>query len=59
MTTSTQKQREIMYAIKAGELLQNTWLVEAAPDEVNWPDLLVTQDFTSVRLKLVQNVATH
>lgn len=41
MTTTLQKQLEIAYATKAGELLNASWQVEAAPDEVNWPDLIV------------------
>lgn len=41
MTTPLQKQLEIVYATKAGELLNDSWQVEAAPDEANWPDLIV------------------
>ncbi len=41
MTTQLQKLLEIAYAIKTGELLEESWQVEASPDEVNWPDLIV------------------
>ena len=41
MTTPRQKQREIAYATKAGELLNDSWDVAASPNEINWPDLIV------------------
>jgi len=42
MTTKQQKDFEIHYAKKTGELLGESWEVKSAPDEVNWPDLIVT-----------------
>lgn len=42
MTRSAQKQREIAYAVKAGELLEEEWQVDLPPDESNWPDLVIT-----------------
>ncbi len=41
MTRRRKKRFEIMYAEKAGELLRETWKVEPAPNEANWPDLIV------------------
>lgn len=41
MTTERQKSIEILYAKKAGELLNETWEVEPSPDEISWPDLIV------------------
>ncbi|MEW5949152.1 MAG: hypothetical protein AB1711_07040 [Thermodesulfobacteriota bacterium] len=42
MTTKYQKCVEIIYAKKTGELLDELWEVEPSPDEVSWPDLIVT-----------------
>jgi hypothetical protein len=41
VTTQYQKQQEIEYATKASELLNTSWQVEAAPDEISWPDLII------------------
>ena len=42
MTKEYQKNTEIFYAENTGELLGELWKVESAPDEENWPDLLVS-----------------
>lgn len=42
MTTKHQKSLELIYARKTGELLDESWKVEPSPDEVSWPDLIVT-----------------
>ena len=42
MTTEHQKDIETIYAIKAGDLLGESWEVKPSPDEMSWPDLLVT-----------------
>ena len=44
MTTEHQKSLEIMYAKKAGELLDESWEVEPSPNEVSYPDLIVTAE---------------
>lgn len=44
MTTEHQKSLEMIYAKKTGELLGETWNVEPSPDEVSWPDLIVTTE---------------
>ena len=33
-----------MYAQKAGELLSESWEIKSAPDETNWPDLIVSTE---------------
>ena len=52
MTTKHQKSLEIMYAKKAGELLDESWKVEPSPDEVNWPDLIVTTELGKFGLEV-------
>ncbi len=42
VTTKYQKNTEKNYAENTGELLGELWKVESAPDEENWPDLLVS-----------------
>lgn len=42
MTKKYQKNEEIMYAKETGKLLGESWIVEPSPDEVHWPDLIVT-----------------
>jgi hypothetical protein len=44
MTSQHQKSLEIVYAKKACELLCESWQVEPSPDEVSWPDLIVTTE---------------
>lgn len=44
MTTYNQKSIELEFAKKAGELLDELWIVEPSPDEISWPDLIVTTD---------------
>lgn len=44
MTTQQQKELELIYARKAGDLLNESWKVESSPDEVSWPDLIVTTE---------------
>jgi hypothetical protein len=44
MTTKNQKCIEMIYAKKAGDLLDEPWKIEPSPDEVSWPDLIVTTD---------------
>ncbi|VAX19015.1 hypothetical protein MNBD_NITROSPINAE02-1041 [hydrothermal vent metagenome] len=41
MTREHQKELEMMYAEKTGELLGETWKVKPSPDEINWPDLII------------------
>lgn len=52
MTTPMQKQREISYAMKAAELLNKSWQVQTAPDEISWPDLVVTEDTCAFGLEV-------
>jgi hypothetical protein len=44
MTTQHQKSLELIYAQKAGLLLNESWDVAPSPDEVSWPDLMVTTE---------------
>lgn len=44
MTRKHQKELEKIYAMKAGELLDETWNVEPSPDEASWPDPIVTTE---------------
>ena len=44
MTTKYQKSLEMMYATKAGDLLDESWKVEPSPNEVSWPDMIVTTE---------------
>lgn len=52
MTTKHQKCVEIMYAKKTGELLDELWEVEPSPDEVSWPDLIVTTELGKFGLEV-------
>lgn len=52
MTTQHQKKLEIFYAEKTGELLDESWKVESSPDEINWPDLIVTTEFVKFGLEV-------
>lgn len=44
MTTETQKWLELRYATKACEKLDMLWEITPSPNEIDWPDLLVTED---------------
>lgn len=44
MTKEHQKIREENYAKKAGDLLGESWKLRPSPNEVSWPDLLVTTE---------------
>lgn len=44
MTTETQKWLELRYATKTYEKLGRSWSVTPAPDESDWPDILVVED---------------
>jgi hypothetical protein len=52
MTTQNQKQLEIIYAKKASELLGEPWKIEPSPDELSWPDLIVTTDLGKFGLEV-------
>ncbi len=52
MTTKHQKNFEVIYAKKAGELLRETWSVEPSHDETNWPDLIVTTELGEFGLEV-------
>ena len=52
MTTKHQKSLEIIYAMKTGELLDELWKVEPSPDEINWPDLIVTTELGKFGLEV-------
>lgn len=52
MTTNHQKHLELIYAKKAGELLDEAWKVEPSPDEVSWPDLIVTTELGNFGLEV-------
>lgn len=52
MTTKHQKCDEIMYAKKTGELLNELWKVEPSPDEISWPDLIVTTELGKFGLEV-------
>ena len=41
MTTDYQKNIEEAYALKLSELLKESWDVKNAPNEINWPDLII------------------
>ncbi len=42
MTRQAQKNEEMLFAEKAGELLDETWIIEESPNEKHWPDLIVS-----------------
>ena len=52
MTTKHQKSLELIYAKKTGELLGESWKVEPSPDEVSWPDLIVTTELGKFGLEV-------
>jgi hypothetical protein len=53
MTTKHQKSLEIIYAKKTGELLGESWkVIEPSPDEVSWPDLIVTTELGKFGLEV-------
>ncbi len=52
MTTQHQKSLELIYAKKTGELLVESWKVEPSPDEVSWPDLIVTTELEKFGLEV-------
>lgn len=52
MTRKHQKELEKIYAMKAGELLGETWNVEPSPDEASWPDLIVTTELGKFGLEV-------
>ncbi|MEX2493895.1 MAG: hypothetical protein WD425_19300 [Nitrospirales bacterium] len=52
MTTQNQKSLELIYAKEAGVLLDESWEVEPSPDEVNWPDLMVTTELGEFGLEV-------
>lgn len=54
MTRKQQKNCEIAYAEKAGELLGEQWIIDASPEEENWPDLLVTTDHHRIGLEVTE-----
>ncbi len=41
MTRQFQKVEEEFYATKAGEMLRSSWSISSAPDELDWPDLII------------------
>ncbi len=52
MTTQHQKSLELIYAKTTGELLDESWKVELSPDEVSWPDLIVTTELGKFGLEV-------
>lgn len=52
MTTKDQKDREVIYAVRAGELLGEIWKAVPSPDEVSWPDLMVTTELEKFGLEV-------
>jgi hypothetical protein len=44
VTTDYQKNIEEVYALKLSELLKVSWQIESAPNEVDWPDLLINSN---------------
>lgn len=52
MTTEHKKSLEMIYAKKTGELLGESWKVEPSPDEVSWPDLIVTTELGKFGLEV-------
>lgn len=52
MITKHQKSLEIIYAKKTCELLGESWKVEPSPNEVNWPDLIVTTELGKFGLEV-------
>lgn len=41
MTTDSQKEREMNYAIQLAEIMGKSWKIEFPPNESEWPDLLI------------------
>jgi len=54
VTRKQQKNCEIAYAEKAGELLGEQWKIDAPPEEENWPDLLVTTSLHQIGLEVTE-----
>ena len=52
MTSQHQKSLELIYAKRTGELLKESWDVAPSPDEVSWPDLMVTTEFGKFGLEV-------
>lgn len=52
MTTKHQKNLEVIYAVKAGELLSEAWNVKPSPNENSWPDLIVTTELGKFGLEV-------
>jgi hypothetical protein len=52
MTTQHQKNLELIFAKEAGVLLGESWKVEPSPDEVSWPDLMVTTELGKFGLEV-------
>jgi len=52
MTTKHKKSIEMFYAKKTGELLGESWEVEPSPNEVSWPDLIVTTELGKFGLEV-------
>lgn len=55
MTRNSQKQEEKYFAGVAAKLLNKSWRIKEAPDEREWPDLIVTEGDASFGLE-VRNV---
>lgn len=55
MTRQSQKNEEIHYAQKASELLNEFWSIEESPDEVHWPDLMISNEESKFGLE-VRNI---
>lgn len=54
MTRKSQKEEELNFANTASKLLGESWKIEAAPNEIEWPDLLVTRDGKKFGLEITQ-----
>jgi hypothetical protein len=52
MTTQLQKSLELIYAKRTGELLNESWNIAPSPDEVSWPDLMVTTEMGKFGLEV-------
>jgi hypothetical protein len=44
MTRQSQKNEEMQFAQKAGELLGETWGIKESPNEKEWPDLMILNE---------------
>lgn len=52
MTTQHQKSLELIYAKRTSILLDESWEVVPSPDEVSWPDLMVTTEMGKFGLEV-------